>query len=636
MKLFYQNSLKCVYGLITVVLIVLIVAGFFIGCGKLSDDTNRPTSPIGTSGGQTFPIKPTDSVGTYTLSISAEATTLPADGINFTTLHAYLEDSSGRSLENFTITFQADDIGRFSSPGNELATTTSGFTDAEGHVSVRFLGVQSGSCVIQASVDLNGDGLNDLEVTLTVVLTPAPACPSSAGTYTLSIRAYPNSIPADMATYSTIIAMLRDSSGGSVEDFTITFTADLGYLENDPEGPSSLSTTVTGITNGIGDSSVYLYAERAGSALVQAQVTIPDLNSTVLCSVVDVYVTQGPGEPGTGVPGVSITVNTTGQTFDAGTCGETTPVTAAYILTARVWDETGDRVGAGHRVELTGTGVDEQNLISDGMTDSTGTVTWTYNYTRDVGTYFFEVTAHTIINGVEYTDIVEYALGVTCDVPEPTPTPEPAGIELTLSAEPSEVPAGGTSTVTAKVTSESVGLSGATVIFSTNLGTVTTSATTDALGVATATFSAGATPGTATIFATATATEGSASAEATVTIISAPATVTVNASDLTLIRDPDPEVADPTGTLNIVAIVEDIVGTRIPGVTVGFTIISTAGSCAGVVLESFSGEATTNISGVAQFSTTVTGTALSGPCTYTVEAVAGSVIMTTTGTITIL
>ncbi len=618
MKLFYQNSLKRVHGLITVILIVLIVAGFFIGCGKLSDDTNRPTSPVGTSGGQTYPIKPTDSVGTYTLSISAGATTLPADGINFTTLHAYLEDSSGRSVENFTINFQADDLGRFSSPGSGLATTTSGFTDAEGHVSVRFLGVQSGSCVIQASVDLNGDGLNDLEVTLTVVLTPAPACPSSAGTYSLSIRAYPNSIPADMATYSTIIAMLRDSSGGSVEDFTITFTADLGYLENDPEGPSSLSTTTTGITNGIGDSSVYLYGARAGSALVQAQVTIPDLNSTVLCSVLDVYITEGAGVPGEGIPGVDLSVDVVSQEADLGTCGEEAATEVSFNLTARVWDETGDRVGSGVRVELSTTGINE-NLLNDGMTDSTGTTTWTYSYSvGSEGVYTLTATATVLINGVEYTDTITYFINATCT------EEDPVGLELAIITEPEEIITGGTAIITVLVTSDGGAVSDADVTFThtQGLGVLSvTSVTTTSNGLASTTFTGGSTAGSATIYIAATATEGNGSGTSTVTIIDAPVTV-VAAAPSTTLSLASAASASLTGT----AVVRNASGNFIEGATVGFSLVTTGGAlCTGVTFSPVSGAGTTNVAGVAEFSVTVTATAVTAGCTYTITAVSGTI-----------
>ncbi|MBD3326797.1 hypothetical protein GF339_19590 [candidate division KSB3 bacterium] len=604
-----------------------LIVGSLIGCGKLSDDTDRPSSPVGTTGGLPVPIEPRSSVGTYTLSLSATPNAIPADGINFTTLDAYLTDSSGRSVANFAVVFESDDLGRFSVPGTGVTTTTTGFTDASGHVSVRFLGVQSGSAVVQASIDLDQDGNRDIFAETTVFLEPGGP-PSSAGSYRLTLRAFPDTIPADMATYSIISATLTDSTGGSVENHVITFTADLGYLENDPEGPSSLSTTATGITNKDGSSSVYLYGSRAGSAIIQARVFVNDLVGTLQATTV-VDITEGVGVPGTGVPGVRLTVDKTSETIDAGTCGETDPVTTDFTLTARVWDETGDLVGAGTRVELTGSGVDE-NLERDGLTDSTGTVTFVYTYTRTTpGVYPFEVTAHTIINGVEYTDTTNYTLVVTC-TPE-----EEAGIELAqIIVEPQEIQTLETSTITVQVTSEGQPLSGATVSFTTNLTGASispSSTTTDAAGLATATFTAGATPGTATILISASAPEGGVTGSAEITVIDAPATITARAPDLALTLG---GLGSTNGPLNLSATITNAGGDFIEGAAVGFSIIDPG--CSGITISPLSGSGTTDISGLAQFSTTVTATStLGSPCSYTLTATTGTISDSDTGTITV-
>ncbi len=65
--------------------------------------------------------------------------------------------------------------------------------------------------------------------------------PSSAGNYTLILTASPRSIPADMVKpYAVTSFTLVDSSGGSAENFVITFNSELGYLENDPDGSCNL------------------------------------------------------------------------------------------------------------------------------------------------------------------------------------------------------------------------------------------------------------------------------------------------------------------------------------------------------------------------------------------------------------
>jgi hypothetical protein len=244
---------------------------------------------------------------------------------------------------------------------------------------------------------------------------------SSIGTYTLSLYADPSTIPADLITFSTLHAKLEDTSGRSVENFTIEFESELGYLTNDPQGPTTWAQTAKGVTSQWGTVSLYLYGNRAGSEQVQAKVDldrdgVPDLFTTTL-----VIFTPGPGVPGSGVPGVRLTVDQTAVIADAGVCDNPILGTGTFVLTATVWETTGDLAGSGVRVELSGDV--SPNLVTWGDTDSKGQVSWTYTYTRAVGTYTFTVIATVVIGGVTYTDSVTYSLVVQCTVPTPTPSP---------------------------------------------------------------------------------------------------------------------------------------------------------------------------------------------------------------------
>jgi len=321
-----------------VFLLFILTIGIIIGCGKLKDE-DQPGSPVGTSGGIPYPIAPPSSVGVYTLSLYANPETIPADGISFTNLKAKLEDSSGRSVENFIITFNttptSDAICYFqippTAPGSTVAysTTTTGRTHEGGTVSVRMYGFRAGSCVVQATVNLDELGEDDLFVTTTV------------------------------------------------------------------------------------------------------------------------GVTGGTGVPGTGVPGVKLTVDDLFKEVSAGVCTDPDLASETFTLTADVWDETGAKAGAGVRVELSGD-ISSSTVYYD-ETDNNGQATWTVAYSGyPVGLWDFTVTATVVINGVEYSDPVTFYLNVTCDVPTPTPTPTvtptptPVPVTLTLTPNPSSVLAGNT------------------------------------------------------------------------------------------------------------------------------------------------------------------------------------------------
>ena len=467
-----------IYGVIA---LLLLAAGLLWGCGKLSDDTDRSNSPVGPSGGVPIIFELPSKIGTYELSLTATPTTITADLTNYSILSATLQDTSGRSVEGFSVTWV--------SPKGTFSESTS-LTDSNGIATVRFYGQYSGEAVVQAIIDIDSDGANDIAKTTTVTLTPG-GIPSSAGGYTLKLNAYPSSIPADMATYSTISATLTNSNGAIVKNFTITFSADLGYLTNDPQGPSNLSTTTTGLTDENGKSSVYLYGSRAGSAVISATVRVNDLIGPLMRTT-NVEITEGAGVPGDGVPGVRLTVDTNHKIADAGTCGEEEAQEVEFTFTARVWDETGDLVGAGVRVELTGSGVNP-NVLGDGYTNANGSVEIKYTYINGIaGTYYLSATAHVIINGKEYTDTINYSYTITCTVEEPTaPTVKflaPITLEVNNSSQTIPV------TVQVRVDDNPVG-AGNSVLFATagdaSPSISPTTTTTNASGMATATLTLG-------------------------------------------------------------------------------------------------------------------------------------------------
>ena len=603
---------------------VIIVYGMLVGCGKLSNDTSRPTNPIGTTGGVPIPVQPRSSIGTHTLSLQASSNTLVADNVNFITLTTTLEDSSGRTVAGFPVTFTTDAIGTL---GLNRASTVAETTDQSGAATVRFYGIASGVCTVKATVAVAGGSLT---VTTAITLTPGGP-PSSGGTYTLELRATPNTIPADSATYAVISAYLRDSAGGSVENFTITFNSELGYLHNQPEPPTTWSTTATAMTDKNGGCSLYFYPARKGSAVVSASVTVPDLQGTLQAKV-SLTITAGPGEPGPDVPGIAASVTPTNQVVQADETGVGAPEPLTVV--ADVWDSTGDRVGAGVRVEWNATMNGSPFMIGYASTGSDGRATFSIGIPKLApGTYLVEITACTygIADGVKYCDKTSASITVL--------VPEPVTLTIEPKAVPAEIEVGKTSDIIAVVKNGGLVVSNASVSFTATLGTVSpTTTTTSSFGIATATFQAGNTPGKATIYITATATlptGGQASGNITleVSIIAVPSKITPYIYPAIF----DFIVGGTTGILNVKAIVEDSVGNRISGLTVTFTILSTT-NCGGVTFSPpTSVTATTNAAGVAEPTITVMGSAVTTAphCSYQMEITAGAIKVFGTGTVEI-
>lgn len=294
---------------------------------------------------------------------------------------------------------------------------------------------------------------------------PVPINPqSSVGTYKLTLYATPNTLPADMVTFVTVHAKLEDSSGRRVENFTINFKAELGYLDNGPTWPAILSTSAEGITNEWGTVSLYYYGARKGSEILQATVDLDSDGTVDLMTTTLIIVTEGPGVPGTGVAGVRLTVSPTFFRSDVGDCTEPTLTTTDFILDTQVWDETGSKAARGVRVEFSGSGI-LPGIINYADTDSTGHITQSYTYsTITVGTHEFKVTATVVINGKTYTDSVSYIWNLTCGAAEPTAVPSSV-IEFTVY--PSTLPIGNSvRNITVSVTTEGVAAAGKSVTFS--------------------------------------------------------------------------------------------------------------------------------------------------------------------------
>lgn len=298
LRIFFHKNSQSTWLVMSMLLFVTI--GVIIACGKLTDDTNAPSAPVGTTGGGTsIPVGPQSSWGTYSLTLTADPTSIPADGISYTGLHAKLTDTSGRSLENFMVTFNttgtSDGIGYFypfiaPQLPDVPSSTLTGRTNSNGTVSARMYGAQSGSVVVQATIDIDEDGFKDLFTTTVVVLTPA-ADTSSAGSYRLSLTANPTTIMGDGIDYSSLTATVSDWSGGSVNGLNVSFSV---YGVTGSVSPSFTATD----DRGVATARFSVNPPSGGSALIMARVYIPDLlgylTKTIRIAVNSVALTPTP------------------------------------------------------------------------------------------------------------------------------------------------------------------------------------------------------------------------------------------------------------------------------------------------------------------------------------------------------
>jgi hypothetical protein len=216
-----------------------------------------------------------------------------------------------------------------------------------GGVSVRLYGVLSGSCVAQASVDIDGDGANDLYKTVVVVFTPAGS-PNTAGGYSLELSADPDEIPGDAGTASVITAQLVDASGGSVQDFTILLEdmTKFGGFEGGGTTGTAGSTTYEGTTDVDGKVSVRYYGETPGVALIRASVTVNDLVGELVNTVkVTIYEVVIP-DPVIVLESEGNATVSQSRIYDSTTgTYQYTWSTASLDAILRVEDGNGDRVG---------------------------------------------------------------------------------------------------------------------------------------------------------------------------------------------------------------------------------------------------------------------------------------------------
>jgi parallel beta-helix repeat protein len=433
--------------------------------------------------------------------------------------------------------------------GNPVADgTTISFTTSLGTLSGSTATTNGGDAVVTLTSMTPGVATVTATVgslSATALVTFTPGAP-----FTLTLTAVPSTVLVGGA--SALTATATDQFGNPVADgTTISFTTSLGGVS------PVTATTVGGVVTATLSSTV------AGVATVTA--TVNSLSATT-------QVTFTAGAPFT----LTLTAVPT-----------TLPVGNSSTLTATATDQFGNPVADGTTISFT---TSLGNVSPVTATTVGGVVTATLNST---------------VAGVAAVTATVGSLSATAQV---TFTPG-APFTLTLTAVPSTLPVGNSSTLTATATDQygNVVANGTTITFTTSLGTLSSGTAATSAGNASVTLSS-----TVAGVATVTATVGSLSATAQVTFTpGAPFTLTLTAVPSTL----------PVGSSSaLTATATDQYGNAVAdGTVVSFT--TDLGSVSPVTATTVGGITTATLgstaAGVATVTATVNGLSATAQVTFT-------------------
>ena len=468
---------------------------------------------------------------------------------------------------------------------------------------------------------------------------PLPIGPrSQIGTFSLEANATPSSAPADGITSILIVASLIDTSGRPVSGFEVFFRSELGSFSASPSPPlGSVTTTTPGegraVTDANGKASIFLVSTQAGSSPVTAIADI-NRNGSVdtfgdLFATTFVEFTAAPGAPGPGVAGIVLTADPVFQTVEF--TGTTPPAPEPVTILATVFDELGQRAGAGVMVEFsTSFGA----ITPFSTTNESGQATATLTIPPVTSSTDIVVTASTVINGKTFTSRVTVSVEVTGPGTF-TPTPIPIAQGIKLEVDKTTVSIGDTFTLTATVTDSAGNLvPNAGVNFNTSArtcGTFVTSPslpiikTTNASGVATtgpiSVDTGTSTACTVTFRASAQSSAGTISSNSVTISIVPPPPASINLA----VNPPSVSLSvNPIVTLTATA--RDISGNPLANVIVTFT--STSNTCSPFVTNPpLPSTAKTDANGIAFIPLNLGGTSVgtSLTCSATFTASSGGV-----------
>ncbi len=338
------------------------------------------------------------------IALTANPTSIPADGSSSSTITATVTDSTGAPvIPGTSVTFSTD-LGTFAGGGTSITATTS---DDTGTVSVSLI---SATTAGTATVTATSSG-----VTQSVNVTFSGSVVGS-----ITVTANPSTLPADGTSTSVVRADVRDAQGNPVPDGeSISFVILTGT------GTLSASSALT--VGGFAEVT-YTASNTPGTETVRA------MSGNNVSGTVDIILT------GAVIGSVQVTANPASISADGKSTSEITALvkTADNQVVPNV--EVSFRTSRGaitspHTTDATGKAV--ATLTSDQFNDPSVLVTAT-------------------CQGVEGTVLVSFT-----------------GLSLTLTANPTSLLTGESSTLTATFKDSSGNpINGATLTFSTDKGTL--------------------------------------------------------------------------------------------------------------------------------------------------------------------
>jgi len=173
---------------------------------------------------------------TASITLTADPTSIPADGSSSTTITATLTDYIGQPVTTGTYITFFTEYGRF--PNNSTSHTAQ-TPDETGIVNVSLIaGTIEGDNQVTALS-------NSVSQSITVEFTR-----EGGETASITLTADPTSIPADGSSSTTITATLTNSTGGPVTRGTnITFSTEYGRFPNNSTTYTTQTSDATGIVN---------------------------------------------------------------------------------------------------------------------------------------------------------------------------------------------------------------------------------------------------------------------------------------------------------------------------------------------------------------------------------------------------
>ena len=519
------------------------------------------------------------------VTLSANPTSLPADGASSSTITATLLDVSGNPLNisNIPVIFTTT-LGTFSNASNTITLDTqSSATGVAGKVVVSLIaGTISGTALI--TCDAGG-------VTQTTNITIG----TSAQISSITLSANPTSLPADGASSSTITAQLLDISGNPVNqsNLLVTFLTTLGKFSN---GLNSITVTTQGGAVATGKVVVSLIAgNTAGTAIITC-------SASGVTQVTNVTI-------GTSAQIASITLSANPSSIPADGASSST-------VTAQLLDAYGNAVNQSNiSVVFTTTlgtfsnGLSSITITTQSAAVATGKVVVSLIAGTTSGIALIKCTA----GGV--TQATNVSIGTTAQV-----------ASLTLSASPSLIPADGVSStaITAKlldINGNPVNQANISVVFTTTLGTfsnglasitISTPSAATATGSVIVSLVAGATPGIALVTCSAdgvtqatNVTIGTSAQIASITLTANPTSLPADgASSSTLTALLLDSSGNPINASNILVTFKTTLGTFSNGTnTITLTTQSSAAATGKVVVSLIAG----TTSGIAIVTCTASG-----------------------------